>query len=65
MVNNEEMIVSASQLKQLFKDKILKDTSNGWYYNSVKVEIIALHDIESKYLQDITKAEKYKLVRVK
>jgi len=65
MKDKDELVVSAEQLKQLFKDKILKDTPNGWFYNDTEIQIIALHDIESKYLQDIVHAEKYKLIKVK
>jgi len=61
----DELIITSDELKDLFKKKILKDTNKGWYYNDFEVEIIAIHDIESKYLHDITKAERYKLVKVK
>ena len=57
----EELIVSSDELKQLFKDEILKDTDNGWFYKDTQIEIIAIHKQEAKHIRDITEAEKYKL----
>ncbi len=57
----EELIVTSDELKQLFRDKILKDTDNGWFYKDTQIEIIALHKQETKHIRDITEAEKYKL----
>lgn len=57
----EELIVSNEELKSLFKDKILKDTPNGWYYKDTQIDIIAIHTRETKHIIDITCAEHYKL----
>jgi hypothetical protein len=59
-----ELIVSSDELKELFKKEILKDTNKGWYYKDFEVEIAALHEIDSKYLNDVTKAQYYKLKKV-
>ncbi|MEA2019678.1 MAG: hypothetical protein U9N59_14650 [Campylobacterota bacterium] len=57
----EELIVSNEELKSLFKDKILKDTTSGWYYKDTEIDIIAIHTRETKHITDVTFAENYKL----
>ena len=61
----EELIVSSDELKQLFKDKKLLDTNDGWFLNGKEIEIIAIHKIEVKHVMDMTRADFYKLVEVK
>ncbi len=58
----EELIVSKEELIQLFENQIIEDTGRGWYKEGKAVEIIALHDIEPKFLQDVTNAKFYKLI---
>lgn len=58
----EELILSKQDLVKLFKEETLKDTGKSWLYNDKRVDIIALHKIESKFLQDLTKAEFFKIV---
>ena len=58
----EELIVSKEELIQLFENQIIEDTGRGWYMKGKVVEIIALHDIEPKFLQDVTNAKFYKLI---
>ena len=53
----EELIVSKEELIQLFENQIIEDTGRGWYMKGKVVEIIALHDIEPKFLQDVTTAK--------
>lgn len=57
----EELIVTKAELIKLFEDEVIIDTGKGWEVDGVKLDIIALHDVEPKFLQDITKAEYYKL----
>jgi len=40
------------------------DTLKGWYYEDIEIEIIAIHPIEKKYLQDIMNANEYKIREV-
>ena len=61
----EDLIVSSDELKQLFKDKKMLDTDNGWFLNGKEVEIIAIHNREVKHVMDMTRADFYKLVEVK
>ena len=57
----EEFKVSKKELQQMFEKKELKDTDKGWFYKKQEVEIIAIHDIEKKYLQDMMNSEFYKI----
>ena len=57
----EELIVSNEELKNLFKEKILKDTPDGWFYKDTQIDIIAIHTRETKHITDISHAEFYKL----
>ena len=57
----DEIVISKEELIDLFEKEILKDTNKGWTYNDEVVDIIALHEIDPKYLQDITNAKFYKI----
>ena len=57
----EELLVSADELKKMFKDKEVLDTNDGWFYKDQEIEIIAIHDKEVKYIMDMARAEFYKL----
>ena len=58
----EEKIVSKEELIQLFENQELLDTGKGWMMGKNEVEIIALHEVDPKFLQDITNAKFYKLI---
>jgi len=58
----EEMILTKDELVEMFETHVLKDTEQGWLLNDKVVEIIALHEVEPKYLQDITNAKYYKII---
>ncbi len=57
----EELIVSSDELKQMFKNKEISDTNDGWFMDKIEVEIIAIHDKEVKYVTDMFRAESYKI----
>ncbi len=59
----DELIVTRDELKQLFEEEILQDRPEGWFYKETQIEIIAIHQQETKHIHDITKAETYKLKR--
>lgn len=59
----KEQIIAREELINLFKKNKIQDTKYGWVMDKHIIEIIALHNIEPKYLQDITKAENYKIVK--
>ena len=58
----EELIISKDELIQLFENQKIEDTGRGWLMEGKALEIIALHDIEPKFLQDVTNAKFYKLI---
>ncbi len=58
----EELIVSKEELIQLFEKQVIEDTGRGWLMDGKFLDIIALHDIEPKFLQDVTNAKLYKLI---
>ncbi len=57
----EEKIVSKEELVLLFEEQKVIDTGKGWMMDEKEVDIIALHDVDPKFLQDVTNAKFYKL----
>ena len=45
-------------------DKII-DTGKGWFMDDNFVDIIALHEVEPKFLQDLANAKFYKIIKKK
>ncbi|RXK06188.1 hypothetical protein [Halarcobacter bivalviorum] len=58
----EEQILSKSELIQLFEDEVIIDSGKAWLMDGKEIEIIALHDVEPKYLQDVSNAKFYKVI---
>ena len=58
----EELIISKEDLVQFFETQKIVDTGRSWLMEGKVVEIIALHDIEPKLLQDVSNAKFYKLI---
>lgn len=58
----EEIIISKEELVAMFEDEKIEDSGKGWIMDEKEVEIIALHDIDPKFLQDITNAKFYKII---
>ncbi len=58
----EEIIVSKEELIDMFENQKIADTGRGWMMGNEEIEIIALHDVDPKFLQDITNAKFYKLI---
>jgi len=59
----DEIIVTKEELVILFERDELKDDNEGWLLNSMPVQIVAIHDTDPKYLQNVTNAQYYKLVQ--
>lgn len=57
-----EKIVSKEELIQLFEEHKLIDSGKGWIMGEVEVDIIALHEVNPKFLQDVANAKFYKLI---
>ena len=58
----EELIISKEELIQLFETQKIEDTGKQWLMEGKVIDIIALHNIEPKFLQDVTNAKFYKLI---
>ena len=58
----KEQVVSKEELIQLFENQIIEDTGRRWLMESKVIDIIALHDIEPKFLQDVANAKFYKII---
>lgn len=57
----EELIISKDELAKLFEEGFIEDTGKGWLIDGFPIDIIALHDVEPKFLQDIANADFYKI----
>lgn len=58
----EELIISKEELIQLFESQKIEDTGRAWIMEGKVIDIIALHEVEPKFLQDVTNAKFYKLI---
>ena len=45
----------------MFDSGRIVDSGRGWIMDDKEVEIIALHEIDPKFLQDVTNAKLYKI----
>jgi len=59
----EDIIVSKDELIELFETEKIIDIGKGWYMDNSFVNIIALHEIEPKFIQNITNAKFYKIIK--
>lgn len=58
----EEQIISKDELIQMFEEEKIIDSGRGWLMSDKEIDIIALHDVDPKFLQDVTNAKFYKLI---
>ncbi len=59
----EELVVSKEELVKLFEDGVIEDSGRGWLMEGYEIEIVALHDVDPKFLQDVANAKFYKLIQ--
>ncbi len=59
----EELVLSKEELVKLFEENVIEDTGRGWMMEGCEVEIVALHDVDPKFLQDVANAKFYKLIQ--
>lgn len=60
----EEQIVSKDEIVEMFSLGVLEDNDNGWLLYGQEIQIVALHETDPKYMQDVTNANFYKLVPI-
>jgi hypothetical protein len=58
----EEIVISKEELIAMFEDEKVIDSGKGWLMDDKEIEIIALHDVDPKFLRDITNAKFYKII---
>jgi hypothetical protein len=58
----EDITITKEQLIEMFSFGELKDDNKGWLFHDTPIDIIAIHEIDPKYISDITNAQYYKLV---
>ena len=59
----QESIVSKEELVELFMSDKIIDTGKGWFMDDNFVDIIALHEVEPKFLQDLANTKFYKIIK--
>jgi hypothetical protein len=59
---SNEIIVSRDELLQLFDDDLIIDTKNGWLFDDMIVQIVALHEQDPRFIHDVSNANLYKLI---
>ncbi|OUR71416.1 hypothetical protein A9Q76_05550 [Arcobacter sp. 31_11_sub10_T18] len=57
----EELTVAKEELVEMFESGRILDSGRGWMMDNHEVEIIALHEVDPKFLQDVTNAKLYKI----
>lgn len=57
----EEIVISKDELIEMFESEKITDTGKGWMMDDKEVEIIALHEVDPKFLQDVTNSKYYKI----
>ncbi len=57
----EEVVVSKEELVEMFESERIIDSGRGWIMDDKEVEIIALHEVDPKFLQDVTNSKLYKI----
>jgi len=57
-----DIIVTKDELIELFEKEQIIDSGKGWYMDNKLIELIALHEVEPKFLQDLANAKYYKIV---
>jgi hypothetical protein len=56
------LIVSKEELVELFVTKRIEETHYGWILDNKRVDILALHPKELKYIENLHKTDRYKIV---
>lgn len=58
----QEPIIPKEELIEMFENQKIEDTGRGWLMDGKVIDIIALHDVDPKFLQDVSNAKFYKLI---
>lgn len=58
----QEIIITKEELVTMFEEEKVVDSGKAWIMDNKEIEIIALHEVDPKFLQDITNAKYYKII---
>jgi hypothetical protein len=58
----KELILSKDELTELFLTNRIEETKFGWTLDKKRIDIIALHSQDMKYIENLHKSDKYKIV---
>lgn len=58
----QEIIVTKEELVNMFEEEKVVDSGKAWIMDDKEIDIIALHEVDPKFLQDITNAKYYKII---
>ncbi len=61
-MEEQEEIIPKEDLIRMFDDYKIIDTGTAWMMGNKEVEIVALHEVDPKFLQDVANAKFYKLI---
>jgi hypothetical protein len=56
------IVVSKEELTELFLAKRIEETHYGWVFDNKRVDILALHPKDIKYIEHLHKSDAYKIV---
>jgi len=61
-MQDKTIIVSKEELTELFLTNRIQETHYGWVFDNKRVEILALHPQDIKYVEHLHKSNSYKIV---
>ena len=61
-MDEKEEILTKEELIKMFEEHMIIDSGRGWMMSDKEIEIIALHEVDPKFLQDVTNAKNYKII---
>jgi len=59
---NQPFLLTKEELTELFLSKKIQETQQGWVLENKRIDIIALHLKDLKYIEHLHKADEYKIV---
>jgi hypothetical protein len=61
-MKDKSFIISKDELSELFLTNKIQETNRGWILENKRIDILALHSKEIKYIENLHKADEYKIV---
>jgi len=61
-VKPQELLLLKEELVELFLTNRIEETKYGWTLDKKRIDIIALHPQNIKYIENLHKSENYRIV---